>query len=106
MQSYRGFKSDWQGFPTTSPDLAVAEDSNGCRTGYVSWNGATDVQEWVVYEGQQPEGQLSQVGRVGFEGFETEFPVGQPCVQVAAVVNGEVSSRSGVACSSNKTSHG
>ena len=106
VQSYRGFKSDWQGFPTSNPDLAIGEGSNGCRAGYVSWNGATNVQEWVVYEGRT-EGRLSHVGRVGYKGFETEFSVGQPCVQVAAVVDGEISSKSGVKCyPSNETLHG
>lgn len=106
VQSYRGFKTEWQGFPITSPDLVVEEDGNGCRAGYVSWNGATNVREWVVYEGLA-EDRLSQVSRIGYEGFETQFTVGQPCVQVAAIVNGELSTRSSVVCSfSNKTIHG
>ena len=103
VQSYRGYKSDWQGFPTTSPDLAVEEDSNGCRAGYVSWNGATNVHEWVVYEGRV-KSKLSEVGRVGNKGFETQFTVAQPCVQVAAMVDGIISTKSGIVCAfSNET---
>ena len=106
VQSYRGFKSDWRGFPTTSPDLALGDDGNGCRAAYVSWNGATDVQAWVVFEGRT-EGGLSRVGTVGYKGFETQFWVGEPCVQVAAVVDGVISARSGVVCSfANDTLHG
>ena len=97
VQCYRGFKTEWQGLPTTSPDLVVEEDGNGCRGGYVSWNGATSVEEWIVYEGVD-EDKLSQVGRIMYEGFETQFGVDQPCVQVAAVVRGQVSSRSSVVC--------
>ena len=105
VQSYRGYKTEWQGFPTTTPSLAVEEDSNGCRAGFVSWNGATNVQEWVVYEGLTKDG-LSQAGRVGYRGFETQFVVGQPCVQVAAIVSGKVSGRSGVVCTGyNDTGH-
>ena len=106
VQSYRGYKSNWQGFPTSTPDLAVEEGSNGCRVGYVSWNGATNVQAWVVYEGRA-EDRLSQVDKVGNKGFETQFLAGQPCVQVAAIVKGEVSTRSSVVCSfTNQTRRG
>ena len=97
VQSYRAYKDEWHGFPTTSPDLAVEEDSSGCGTGYVSWNGATDVEEWVVYEGRTRD-TLSLVNRIGYKGFETQFTVGQPCVQVAAVVHGRISARSSVVC--------
>ena len=73
---------------------------------YASWNGATDVQGWVVFEGRT-EGRLERVGVVGYRGFETEFLVGETCVQVAAVVEGEIVARSGVACEfSDKTLHG
>ena len=72
----------------------------------MSWNGATNVQGWAIYEGRT-KGRLSHVGTVGYKGFETEFLVGQPCVQVAAVVDGEISARSEVVCSfSNETLHG
>lgn len=107
VQSYRGFKTEWQGFPTTSPDFVVKEDSNGCRTGYVSWNGATNVDEWVVFDGSAKD-ELSQVGRIKYKGFETKFTVAdRRCLQVAAVVNGEISSRSSVVCTfSNETRQG
>lgn len=106
MQSYRGFKSVWRGFPTSKPDLAVGEDGDGCAVAYVSWNGATDVEGWVVFEGVD-ESRLRPVGRVGYRGFETEFAVGERCVQVAAVVDGGISTRSSVVCSfSNGTLHG
>ena len=105
VQSYRAYKAEWQGFPSTSPDLAVEEDGNGCHAAYVSWNGATNVEEWVVYEGRV-EDRLSQVGSVGYKGFETRFVVGKPCVQVGAVLSGKISTKSGVVCTfSNKTSH-
>ena len=103
VQSYRGFKMEWQGFPTTRPDLVVEGDGNGCQGGYVSWNGATSVEEWIVYEGLV-EDKLSQVGRIRYGGFETHFGAHQPCVQVAAVVRGQVSSRSSVVCAFSNSS--
>ena len=72
----------------------------------MSWNGATNVTGWVVFEGWN-EDRLVHVGLVGYKGFETTFLVSEPCVQVAAVVDGEISARSDVVCdSSNKTLHG
>ena len=97
VQSYRGYKTQWHGFPTTHPSLAVEEDDSGCTLGYVSWNGATDVEEWVVYEGWT-ENRLSQVSRIGYKGFETQFSFDQPCVQVAAIVRGRSLARSNVMC--------
>ena len=106
VQSYRGFKTEWQGFPTTRPDLFVEENGGSCRNGYVSWNGATNVEDWIVYEGGA-EDELSRVGRVRYQGFETQFGVDQPCVQVAAVVGGQISSKSSVVCAfSNSTKRG
>ena len=106
VQSYRGFKTEWDGFPTTRPDLVVEEDGEGCRAGYVSWNGATNVGEWVVYEGPAKD-RLSQVGRIEHKGFETQFSVGQPCLQVAPMVNGKLSSRSTIVCAvKNETRRG
>lgn len=105
VQSYRGFKTEWQGFPTTSPSLVLGEDGNGCRAGYVSWNGATNVDEWVIYEGKM-EDNLSYAGRIGYKGFETQFIVQYPCVQVAAKVYGEISAKSSVVCTVvNQTRH-
>ena len=57
VQSYRGFKHEWHATPTTSPSLVVEKNTNGtgCAKGYVSWNGATDVEAWAVYEGLRGE---------------------------------------------------
>ena len=62
----------------------------------MSWNGATDVQWWFVYEGESAS-RLSRVGSVRWKGFETEFLVGKPCVQVLAVEGGRISG-SGAVC--------
>ena len=97
VQSYRGFKQEWHGTPTTAPDLVVQTGSDGCATGYVSWNGATDVDAWVVLEGPAAD-QLVQVSQVEYKGFETEFVVVESCVQVAAVIKGKMSMQSSIVC--------
>lgn len=65
----------------------VANATTGCTTGYVSWNGATDVEGWKVSAGDSA-GKLVGVGEVRYAGFETGFVVGGRCVQVSAVVSG------------------
>ena len=97
VQSYRSFKQECHGTPTTAPDLVVDPGSGGCGAGYVSWNGATHVDGWVVFEGPSTD-QLAQVGQVGYKGFETEFTVAESCVQVAAVIKSEIGMRSNVVC--------
>ena len=106
-QSYRGYKVEWHGMPKTAPNLAVGPTSAGprrfgdCRlckvAAYASWNGATDVTEWAVWEGNSGA-RLNKIGRVDSKGFETAFDVTGPCVQVAPVVGGEEQLKSAVAC--------
>ncbi|KAH9890731.1 Arylsulfotransferase-domain-containing protein [Xylariomycetidae sp. FL2044] len=48
VQSYRVQKHAWKGFPTTNPDLAVSRDDGDIWRAYVSWNGATEVDRWVL----------------------------------------------------------
>ncbi|KAK3172027.1 hypothetical protein OEA41_004111 [Lepraria neglecta] len=96
VQSYRGFKHEWHATPTTNPSLVV--EKNGTRgAGYVSWNGATEVTAWAVYEGPSKR-ELGFVGRVGYKGFETMFGVAEKCVQVVALVGGKTGAKSNVAC--------
>ena len=90
MQSYRGFKAEWVGRPLSTPSLVVEREGKegACAVGYVSWNGATGVQRWVVFAG--PVGaELERVGSVRSRGFETRFTVKGDCVRVGAVVRGE-----------------
>ena len=73
-------------------------ENDTCGAGYVSWNGATEVTGWAVYEGPT-EDRLEFVGEVGFWGFETVFTVkGEGCVQVVAVIGGREGRRSRVVC--------
>ena len=99
VQSYRGFKQEWHAYPRTSPDLALvkATGEGGCSTGYVSWNGATEVTGWEIYEGNAPS-KLYPVGKIGYKGFETRFTVAKPCVQAVALYGGRTAAASKVVC--------
>lgn len=85
VQSYRGYKQTWTGRPKTRPSLVLVKGGkSGCNTGYVSWNGATEVAAWLVSEGASKD-QLKPVGQVAYRGFETSFNSGGAYVQVEAV---------------------
>ena len=94
--SYRAYKSEWHATPAADPSLVVANATTGdplssCAgssslRGYVSWNGATEVQEWALYVGDSADG-LSQVQVFENNGFETEFvvPASAKYVKVGAI---------------------
>ena len=67
--SYRAFKQVWHATPAADP-VCVAKEG----IVYMSWNGATDVTEWVVYGGKtNSTSTLQQIGRAAKTGFETAF---------------------------------
>ncbi|KEF59332.1 uncharacterized protein A1O9_04176 [Exophiala aquamarina CBS 119918] len=95
VSSYRVFKQQWHATPATQPSLVVLRASsevdlpcaiNSTHIGYVSWNGATDVTDWVVYAGAT-ENSLEMVGHAKKAGFETQFAVPSDAafIQVGAV---------------------
>ncbi len=45
VNSYRAYRQTWSGRPTTNPDIYWDQAGNSA---YFSWNGATDVDSWVV----------------------------------------------------------
>jgi hypothetical protein len=64
-------------------------NGNATYTGFVSWNGATEVTEWVVYAGKK-DGSLAAVGRARKTGLETQCVVPERAafLQVEAVESG------------------
>lgn len=79
VQSYRNLKFNWTGMPDTNPDLAVGNDKL-----YMSWNGATEVDTWLLLGSDanlQEEITNEELDTRGIEdtvlvgktGFETEY---------------------------------
>ncbi|OQU96530.1 hypothetical protein CLAIMM_02601 [Cladophialophora immunda] len=99
LSVYRAYKQAWHATPATAPELVVLEAqdedalalcaANSTARGYVSWNGATDVTDWVVYAGSSKTS-LKPVAQVKKAAFETQFvvPAGAAFVQVGAMENG------------------
>lgn len=63
--SYRAYLQEWHGSPTEPPKMTL----DGGR-GYVSWNGATEVDQWRFLAGPDEEG-AAEVETVEADGFES-----------------------------------
>ena len=76
--TYRGYRSTWEGHPSNPPAVAVDGD-----TVYASWNGSTDVASWQVFAGSDPA-HLKQIASAPWNGLETAIPV-QTSAKLVAV---------------------
>ena len=68
-QTYRAYRSPWEGHPTQPPALSVT-GTGSVLTVYASWNGATGISSWQLLAGNSPDG-LAPVGSAASTGFET-----------------------------------
>lgn len=55
MANYRISKHQWSGHPNTQPELEVRPEEKAV---YVSWNGATEADAWVLQSGPRQDGDL------------------------------------------------
>ena len=72
VQSYRVLKFPWVGRPKDPPTAVLGDD-----TVYVSWNGATEVVNWVLQQSEKrspvSESMWRNITTVKKSGFETEI---------------------------------
>ena len=85
VESYRASRFPWKGVPQDRPAVAAEAGAEGRVTLYASWNGATEVADWEVLAGPDPE-RLEPVGSVPRKGFETaiSFNTDEPYVAARA----------------------
>ncbi|ORY67735.1 ASST-domain-containing protein [Pseudomassariella vexata] len=79
LDNYRAYKMDWTGQPKWPPSVAAVKDHKDNSKVYVSWNGATEVREWVLLASESRydlNGFKKVVARVPKSGFETSFDLG------------------------------
>ncbi|KAI1843274.1 hypothetical protein JX265_012153 [Neoarthrinium moseri] len=72
--AYRAFKSEWKGYPITSPKVSACRNSNGTVNVFMSWNGATETKSWNIYSGSSQSNlkhKAATVKKVDFETFAT-----------------------------------
>ncbi|MDX6605203.1 MAG: hypothetical protein QOF23_1712 [Solirubrobacterales bacterium] len=95
--TYRAYRSPWVGLPTSDP-TAVARrvDGNDVDVSAI-WNGATEVDRWVVLAGEEPHGRFTPAGSASWNGLDTSISAqtGAPYVKVLALdARGNVIGRS------------
>ncbi|KAJ5127403.1 hypothetical protein N7448_008182 [Penicillium atrosanguineum] len=102
--TYRAYKSDFIGRPTTPPDVVASvygtSEEDITTIIYVSWNGATDVVGWNLYAKAYDHGEPVKIGHATKTDFETMYIVDgyMDWITAEAVdVNGDVMSTSRVA---------
>ncbi|KAJ5168836.1 uncharacterized protein N7482_004430 [Penicillium canariense] len=87
VASYRGYRCQWSAVPFWKPSLIVTKTSEGA-TVYMSWNGATDYDNWVVYSAATTDSANNQqISAANRTGFETTVNITSPptnYIQVAA----------------------
>ncbi|KAE9373137.1 hypothetical protein N431DRAFT_338480 [Stipitochalara longipes BDJ] len=79
--SYRAYRLDWSALPA-APPVAVAKAGSA----FMSWNGATNVTHWEIYEGLTAS-RLELTKMVANAGFETKTSISNSTkfVQVGAL---------------------
>ena len=79
--SYRTYRLDWFAQPAAPPVVVAIPGS-----AFMSWNGATNVTNWEVYEGLTPS-RLKHTQTVANAGFETKASISNSTkfVQVGAL---------------------
>jgi hypothetical protein len=74
IQSYRTYKFAWTGSPTQSPKIDISDDEDEV---YASWNGATEISEWVLQGSTSDDvGDIAsweEIVRLPKDGFEAVF---------------------------------
>lgn len=77
VASYRGYRCQWSAVPFWSPVANVTTTNNGADV-FMSWNGATDYDNWVVYSGASNDSNSQQIGSANRTGFETMISLTSP----------------------------
>jgi len=75
IQSYRAYKFAWTGRPEKRPAIDISDDDVEI---YVSWNGATEVVDWILQCSEEmidDEQAWADVVRMSKTGFETVIPI-------------------------------
>jgi arylsulfotransferase ASST len=81
--SYRAYRYHWAGSPADRPAVvATRAGRHPSSIVHVSWNGATEVADWLVHTGPRANS-LHAAGVAERHGFETVIPIGAQAGYVA-----------------------
>lgn len=76
IHTYRAYKFQWVGHPPHPPNVVSAAFVAGNHTStiaYVSWNGATEVRRWNLYQTDERGSTKRFLSSVAKKGFETRL---------------------------------
>ncbi|CAI7665766.1 unnamed protein product [Penicillium glandicola] len=78
LDNYRAYKMDWTATPWWDPAIAPRRNEEGELVIYVSWNGATEVTNWVIRGavGDIQYNQSEVLAQSRRTGFETKLTLG------------------------------
>ncbi|KAE8367864.1 ASST-domain-containing protein [Aspergillus caelatus] len=87
VASYRGYKCQWKATPFWKPAVVVERHSTSA-TVHMSWNGATEYDNWAIYTASSPESTdhtfITSAKRTGFETAVDVNNLRSPYFQVVA----------------------
>lgn len=94
--SYRAFRQTWVGRPS-EPPVAVVKPEDGETAVYMSWNGATEYDTWILYGGDS-RGNLTILAIAPKSGFETRVTIANNLFVQVEVTTVEPGKKSGCEC--------
>ncbi|KAI4707633.1 hypothetical protein J4E89_007738 [Alternaria sp. Ai002NY15] len=93
VNAYRAYRQQWEGRPSTKPDVHWDQDGNAA---FFSWNGATEVESWVVCTANASDSRTwTNVTVARRTGFETTINLQD--VELEGFVRGKAVSGDGTA---------
>lgn len=75
ISSYRMYRQAWSGFPKTRPKASACKKSSGEVEVFMSWNGATNFDGWLIYSGKNKGKGKTTRTEVHKNGFETNATI-------------------------------
>jgi Arylsulfotransferase (ASST) len=85
--TYRAYRFAWRGEPDSRPTAIAKRNADGSVTVHALWNGATNVERWVVVAGAHP-GRLWPAGSADWNGLDTAITITTDASVVAVVAVG------------------
>jgi hypothetical protein len=81
--TYRAYRHRWHGQPDTPPTATAVRGADGSITVHAVWNGATQVDRWIVVGGSRHR--LWPLGAADWNGLDTTIAVKAEAREIAVV---------------------
>jgi len=81
--TYRAYRFEWHARPETRPVATATRNADGSVSVHAIWNGATDVERWIVLTGNHAA--LWPSASAAWNGLDTTIALSTPAREVAVV---------------------